>query len=579
MNNNPSNTCKLLLLLVAFNAHSLVDMAHYEGHWQGEFAAVDGFNLVVSITPQKNQQYAFKISNKRHQSSHLITNTAKEFIDLKITDELSFKGTLSQNKEHINGFIQTGLLFYHLQLKLDKSNTYSSPWNIFMVDGALNNNTLFLSIEDAELEKYAAYPFFDDQRFTGTWASRFSKQDHTINFYDMKTGLEFKGQLGKNQILIETLLAGQIINQSKLVKSTTEWDFHAAAIKPSSKHSSVADPAEWPAIDTKTAKIDNALLKQMVQSIENDKTSITDSVLVAINGQLAFEHYFNGFNANTVHDQRSASKSISSAVTGIAIDQKIFKSENQKLYDFIPAAYQNTKDNKKSSIKIKDLLTMSSGLDAIDFGTDTPSAAAEDTYQPTPDWLKTVLSAAMIETPGTKAYYGSANPYLLGVMLQEALNQPLELFIDQHLMQPLGINNYIIQTDIVKQPYFGGGMYLRPRDMLKFGQLYLQKGQWNGQQIISEKWINESLKKHTVLENTPEKDAYGYFWWHKTYAIKEVEINSIEARGAGGQYIFVLPELNAVVAITSSNYHNGQFKNPETLMQKYVLPAILKTAE
>ncbi len=579
MTNKQSITIKLLLLLLAFNAHSLVNMAHYEGHWQGQFAAADGFNLVVSITPKNNRQYEFIFSNNQYKSTHLITNTTKEFIDLKISDGLRFKGILSKNKDQLHGFIQSGFLFYHLQLKLDKNNSYTGQWPLFMVDRELNNATLFLSIEDAELESYAAYPFFGDKRFTGTWSSRFSKKDNLINFYDMKTGLEFRGTLLKDQILIHTLMAGQVINKSKLIKSTTDWELQSTAITSDQSKPENKNPTDWPTVTAEQSKVYNTLLNQMSESIKADKTSITNSVLVAIDGQLAFEQYFNGFNADISHDQRSASKSISSAMTGIAIDQKIFTNENQKIYDFIPNLYQNTKDSKKSKIKIKDLLTMSSGLDAIDFGNDKPSAAAEDLYQPTPDWLKTVLNAGMIEVPGTKAYYGSANPYLLGVMLQEALNQPLELFIDKHLMQPLGINNYIIQTDTVKQPYFGGGMYLRPRDMLKFGQLYLNKGQWNGQQIISEAWINQSFEKHTVLENTTEKDAYGYLWWHKTYDVKGLKIKSIEARGAGGQVIFVLPELNAVAAITSSNYRNGKYKNPEILMEKYILPAIIKSAE
>jgi|GEM_PF-382639 len=577
MKNKQSISLKLILFLLACNAHSSINMNDYEGQWQGKLAATDGFNLTVRITPAENQQYKFELSNQQHQSTHLITNTAKQFIDLKVSDNLRFKGRLNNNKELMRGFIQSGLMLYHIQLELTDNLSYVGTWPLFMVDPSLNNSNMFMSIEDADSENYAAYTFFGDQRFTGTWCSEFSKNNDNINFRDMKTGLEFRGRLKQDHILIDALLAGQVINSSTLKKSTNPWKFGPAPIPTNQSNNSQKISTDWPLLSNQKAKIQPTLMSQMEQSILADKKSITDSVLIAIDGQLAYEKYFNGFNADVLHDQRSASKSIASAMVGIAIDKKIFTDDNQQLFTHIPKAYQNFKNSQNSEIKIKDLLTMSSGIDAIDFGNTKPSAAAEDTYQPTPDWLKTVLSAPMLNKPGTQAYYGSANPYLLSVMLQEALDHPLELFIDKHLMQPLGIDNYIIQTDIVKQPYFGGGMYFRPRDMLKFGQLYLNKGLWQEKRILAKAWVKQSTKKHTVLENTPEKDAYGYLWWHKTYAVNGVNIDSIEARGAGGQYIFILPKINTVAVITSGNYRNGLFKKPEFLMQHYILPAITQS--
>mgnify|MGYP001951232300 CR=1 FL=1 len=123
--------------------------------------------------------------------------------------------------------------------------------------------------------------------------------------------------------------------------------------------------------------------------------------------------------------------------------------------------------------------------------------------------------------------------------------------------------------------YFGGGMYLSPRNMLKFGQLYLCKGKLNGKRIISKKWIEKSFKKHLILENTIEKNEYGYLWWHKTYIVKGRKIKSVEARGNGGQYIFVVPELEIICVITAGNYRNGKTKQPEKIFNNYILPAIL----
>lgn len=106
--------------------------------------------------------------------------------------------------------------------------------------------------------------------------------------------------------------------------------------------------------------------------------------------------------------------------------------------------------------------------------------------------------------------------------------------MDKYLLQPLDVSEYIIQNDDTGRPYFGGGMYLRPRDMLKFGQLYLDKGTWKEKRIISTKWVEQSYEKYTVLENTEDQSEYGYLWWHQTYQMNDRKIAAVEARGAGG---------------------------------------------
>src|SRR5690606_39262368 len=152
---------------------------------------------------------------------------------------------------------------------------------------------------------------------------------------------------------------------------------------------------------------------------------------------------------------------------------------------------------------------------------------------------ETILKARMINKPNTVANYGSANPFLLGVAMDSVVSEPLELFIDKYLFQELEISNYIIQTDRNGSPYFGGGMYLTPKDMLKFGELYLNKGKWKSKRILSKKWVENSFKNYRNLDNVPDKNGYGYLWWHHKYQVIGKRIESIEARGAGGQYIFV----------------------------------------
>ena len=200
---------------------------------------------------------------------------------------------------------------------------------------------------------------------------------------------------------------------------------------------------------------------------------------------------------------------------------------------------------------------MSSGLDADDYTNRRTSSASEGGIKHT-NWTKTIISAPMMNEPNTQAIYGSANPYLLGVAMDSVVSEPLAIFIDMNLFEKLGITNYIIQTDNIGNPYFGGGMYLTPRDMMKFGQLYLQQGIWENEQILSKEWVINSFENYRNLENVPEKNGYGYLWWHNTYEANGKLIESIEARGNGGQYIFVIPKLETVVVITSANFRNGK---------------------
>ena len=143
-------------------------------------------------------------------------------------------------------------------------------------------------------------------------------------------------------------------------------------------------------------------------------------------------------------------------------------------------------------------------------------------------------------------------------------------------MSPLKMTNYSISTDDKGKPYFGGGFYLTSRDMMKFGELYRNRGVWNNKRILSEKWVNQSFDKYKVLENTNDKNEYGFLWWHKTYYVKGQEIKSIEARGAGGQYIAIIDDLDMTIVITSGNYRNGRFWQPEMIIEDYILPTFVQ---
>jgi CubicO group peptidase (beta-lactamase class C family) len=541
----------LLLLILSVNAQQMEEYTH---PWEGKIENSKIFNFTVAIENLQSGDATFKISNNHNIIDYRFKTNDNGLISIPFAENLLFEGTVAPNKKEINGFIKSGLLQYQIKLSKVKNNSFVGLWNIIMVDELMSQN-FFLSIENGAGNDYEAYPIFGDNRFTGTWCSNFKKENSHITFNDIKTGLLFKGKLLNNEIQLGIFLGRHLITQINLTKSTIDWKIGGFNT------------------DNKKSILQ---LVEMESLISKDSLLNTHGVLISRNGKLIYEKYFDGYNENIPHDMRSASKSISSAIVGIAKDQLLFKNVDQSIFAFLPAKYQTHKDSLKAKIDIQSLLTMSSGLDAIDYGVNAnpKSPAVEDNYQMAEDMTTAILSATMINRPNTKANYGSANPYLLGVAMDSLVSEPLEIFIDRNLFQKLDISNYIIQSDLNGRPYFGGGMYLTSRDMLKFGELYLSKGKWNSQRILSKKWIESSFENYRVLENTKDKNGYGYLWWHHTYKVNGKSIKSIEARGAGGQYIFVIPTLKTVVVITSGNYRNGKTQQPETIFEKYILPFV-----
>jgi len=544
----------------------------YQGEWIGNLPNKNSFNFKITLERLEENNYRLEISNDETLINEILESTNKADVQLDLDGQITFDLKYENEGKALTGFIKSGRFIYHLSLIKADNEKFMGHWNAFMVDNGLQSDDIMLYVENTEEGNLVAYPFFGDQRFRGTWAADFREQGNILLFRDTNTGFNFRAKLLDNSIELEILLIDALLSKTILQHTNDGWEYSS---DPLDKTANTETPQQlndgWITSNINEHGINERELRRMIDSIQANKLINTHSVLIAKENKLVFETYFDGYNANIPHDLRSASKSISSAIIGIAIDEKIIESVDEKIYDFVPEDYQYTKNPSKSQISIKHLLTMSSGLDVNNL-------ASEDYYQ-NPDnpkkWLQSVLEAPMVKEPGTYADYGSANPFLLGICLNEPLDIPLEIYMDKKLFAPLGITNYINQTDDSERtPYFGGGMLLTSRDMLKFGQLYLDKGKWKGEQIISEDWVNESFEKHVQLQDVIDKNYYGYQWWHDTYLINGKAIKAIEARGAGGQFIFVIPELASVVVITSGNFRNRKGNQPRTILEEYILPAL-----
>ncbi|WP_106794974.1 serine hydrolase [Aquimarina sp. Aq78] len=542
------STLVLLLCFSFFTSCAQQNIEDYIGKWEGKTTNKDALNLDITIKKLKGEDAFFTLSNNKE----ILTKKFKfgNKINFTLDKNFIFNGIVNDEQSEINGFIKSKGYLYPANL-YKKGDHFIGKWNL-SVFHYLQPQSLRLTIKDGggADDEYRAYPIL------GTlWCNDFKKKNNFVSFTDYKTGLEFEGQLKPTEIILNISLGGNFIAKASFRKYTGKSSSGSV-----NENSQINDG--WKSSKNRLA------LPKMEKGIRNDSLIGIEGILVAKNSKITYEKYFAGFNANIPHDTRSASKSVSSAIIGIAIDDNIIENVEQKLYDFIPSDYQYTKDTLKSKITIKDLLTMSSGLDVN-------KLAYEGYYQDSNNWLKTVLEAPMVKAPGTYADYGSANPFLLGVYLSKRLDVPLEFYMADKLFSPLGITNYTMNTDDTGiTPYFGGGLHLTPRDILKFGQLYLNKGTWNGKRIISENWVEESFEKHVQLQDR-NKNEYGYLWWHSTYIVNGKTITSIEARGAGGQFIFIVPTLESVVVITAGNYKNRKGNQSREIFEEYILPALL----
>lgn len=311
------------------------------------------------------------------------------------------------------------------------------------------------------------------------------------------------------------------------------------------------------------------LLNEMTQKIIDGKYPNVHSILIVKDGKLVFEEYFYEHDKSKLHELRSATKSFVSALTGIAIDKGFIKSKNEKVLTFFPEySIENNSDNKQK-ITIENLLTNQSGLDCD--VSNPKSIGNETTMNNTDDWVKFTLNLPMADSAGGKGMYCSGNPITLGRIIEKATNQTLPEFAKNNLFNPLGIKKFIwnFKPDKSSVETFCQ-VYLTSRDMAKFGLLYLNKGTWNNQQIISKEWVEQSLKKHSVVQGVD----YGYLWWNKYLEADGVKYYSFGAQGNGGQKIYIWQDQNMVTVITGGNY-NSQSPSDE-LIKKYILPAFNK---
>ena len=327
--------------------------------------------------------------------------------------------------------------------------------------------------------------------------------------------------------------------------------------------------------------IDLSMIVAMMDKAENKDFGDIHGILIIKDGRLVLEEYFSGtdnldgtlknYDWDVLHYTASCSKSVTSVLTGIAFDRRFLTDMDEKLPSLFPEYSDINWTDGRQNIILEHLLTMRAGL----YWNENPADQnnSHDPMNHSADPIKYVLQLPLINEPGTTWLYNSGLPILLGGIIKNRTDNFAHIFAEQHLFGPLCIQDYFWYLFPNGYPHTGGGLLLRPRDMAKIGQLYLQDGMWNGNRIISKNWIQKSIEPYTRLRfsNSNDEGGYGFLWWLRTINSNGKKYESYFALGYGGQYILVFEQLNMVVVFTA-NTHNSP--GPMEMVKKYILPAM-----
>ena len=305
-------------------------------------------------------------------------------------------------------------------------------------------------------------------------------------------------------------------------------------------------------------------LQSIYAQAKADKHADLKGIVILCNGKRVSEAYFNGDSAaDTLHDIRSATKSITATLMGIAIQQGLVHSVDDSISLYLPGLPHDGKQN----IKIRDLLTMRSGLDADE--DDPHSPGNEDNLDKSGDWLKAAFPVPVKSRPGQTYVYCSLNAFLTGVIVQNAAHMALDLYAQKNLFEPLGIDRFEWAKAAGGWTKGQGNLSVRARALAAIGQMYLDNGTYRKHKVLDPSWVQSSWSELVPISGKdPYADFYGYMWYFRHEPTGETGTPVHFASGNGGNKIYIVPSRHIVIAITSSAYNTnyGQRRSQNILL-------------
>lgn len=312
-----------------------------------------------------------------------------------------------------------------------------------------------------------------------------------------------------------------------------------------------------------------ALLASLKSQIHENKFGKIDSLIFYRGNKKILEEYFNGYQANMLHEFQSVTKSIQAILIGLAIQKKLLTDINTPIKSFFPELNELDWSGGKDKITIKHLMQMTAGLEWNEANTSYISLQNHSNQLAwSKDWISFALDMPMSNYPGKRFNYSSANPIIISALLNRIVDGGNEFFVKQQLFDPLGIKQYNYHRSL-HHPYILADVEMLPNDILKIGRLVQQEGIWEGKQLVSSNWIEQMLK--STIPTNKENLQYGYFWWYTSLEVNAKHFVVNYAWGYGSQHIFLVKELDLIMVCTGKNYdvnlHEGPFQILKLLIQ------------
>jgi len=396
---------------------------------------------------------------------------------------------------------------------------------------------------------------------SGSDSVKFIRQDGYSSFtglYDAATN-QIKGRWITEDSVSHVLTFGAVAPDTiKGLNPRRTKEYHYEIPPKANDQLDVADRSEH--------RVDQALLDGLVLAVMRKEFEYVHSILIARNDKLVMEEYFYDFPREAHFGIQSVTKSFVSALTGIAISKNEIPGVGVPVCNYLPQYRELLCNGQNKEITLHNLLTMSTGLEwdeiTYEYGHDKNSSMIAANSG---DELRYLLTRP--RSTSDVFAYNSLNHTLMNHVLKESTKLDNSREIKERLLDPLGITEYDLgemKAGVI------GDIFLRPRDMLKFGLMYLNRGEWNGRQIVPRDWVEKSTAPK--IASGPWL-GYGYFWWTRDFHLNGRTIPGYFAWGYGGQYIFVVPELELVVVLTGTNWSTDPTKFSMEMMDKFVIPA------
>lgn len=292
----------------------------------------------------------------------------------------------------------------------------------------------------------------------------------------------------------------------------------------------------------------------LIEKIDNFQHKDFIGLVVIKDNKLVTEWYFNTFWRNHILDIRSAGKSITSLLLGVAMKEGLVESLDQDVYSFFPKEKYPSIHEDYKKVKISHLLDMASGLDADTDDGQTPGNAGQ--WIGSNEWLQYLLTVPLENKPGEQWVYADINAALVGAIIEEKSGMSLRDFAKQKVFDPLGIKEFYWYTNAANQTVAAGTLYLSTLDFAKLGTLVANQGKWGNEQIVQADYIQKLLARNAfdLTDYWSLTDSYGMLWYKKQRTINGRKFDYLWASGRGGNHLVVVPEENMTIALTSTAY-------------------------